>query len=258
MPNDQSAPAPSDAYSLDSVTNALQTMLFMRGRAGVRVTEVAGHLGVAPSTAHRLLATLRANGFVEQSVGSRAYRLAPLVATFSAGFVDRSRIIRIARPALAQLSRESGETANLLALDGSDIRFLDGVESTLTLRVAPRTGDVLPAHGTAGGKAILSAMNPEDVRALFAGSLPALTSETITDADLLEADLAAVRARGYATNFGESVGEVGAVGVPIVDGSGQCVAAFTVSGPLSRVSTATADALHPLLRAAADHVAAQL
>jgi DNA-binding IclR family transcriptional regulator len=247
-----------DAYAIDSVSNALRTLLYLRDVDEVRVSELATHLGVAASTAHRLLATLRANDFVEQVPGRRAYRLTSLLSTFSGGPPDRETLARIGRPALVQLCRDTDETANLLVLEGADARFIDGVESTRTLRVAPRTGDLLPAHGTAGGKAMLAMLPAEQVRALLGKRLRKMTTYTVLSRAAFEKDLAVVRSRGYATNVNESVLDVGGVGVPVMDRFDRCVAAITVSGPSSRLNEETAPSLLPYLQAAAARMAAHL
>jgi DNA-binding IclR family transcriptional regulator len=247
-----------DAYAIESVSNALRTLLYLRDVDEVRVSELATYLGVAASTAHRLLATLRANDFVEQVPGRRAYRLTSLLSTFSGGPPDRETLARIGRPALVQLCRETDETANLLVLEGADARFIDGVESTRTLRVAPRTGDLLPAHGTAGGKAMLAMLPPDQVRALLGARLRKMTIHTVLSRAALEKDLAVVRTRGYATNVNESVLDVGGVGVPVMDRFDRCVAAITVSGPSSRLNEETAPSLLPYLQAAAARMASHL
>jgi DNA-binding IclR family transcriptional regulator len=256
--NDRSGEGSGDAYAIESVSNALRTLLYLRDADEVRVSELATYLGVAASTAHRLLATLRANDFVEQVPGRRAYRLTSLLSTFSGGPPDRETLARIGRPALVQLCRETDETANLLVLEGADARFIDGVESTRTLRVAPRTGDLLPAHGTAGGKAMLAMLPADQVRALLGARLRKMTMHTVLSRAALEKDLAVVRARGYATNVNESVLDVGGVGVPVMDRFDRCVAAITVSGPSSRLNEETASSLLPYLQAAAARMASQL
>jgi DNA-binding IclR family transcriptional regulator len=256
--NDGSGEGSGDAYAIESVSNALRTLLYLRDADEVRVSELATYLGVAASTAHRLLATLRANDFVEQVPGRRAYRLTSLLSTFSGGPPDRETLARIGRPALVQLCRETDETANLLVLEGADARFIDGVESTRTLRVAPRTGDLLPAHGTAGGKAMLAMLPADQVRALLGARLRKMTMHTVLSRAALEKDLAVVRARGYATNVNESVLDVGGVGVPVMDRFDRCVAAITVSGPSSRLNEETASSLLPYLQAAAARMASQL
>ncbi len=258
MANVGSGEGSGDAYAIESVSNALRTLLYLRDVDEVRVSELATHLGVAASTAHRLLATLRANDFVEQVPGRRAYRLTSLLSTFSGGPPDRETLARIGRPALVQLCRETDETANLLVLEGADARFIDGVESTRTLRVAPRTGDLLPAHGTAGGKAMLAMLPADQVRALLGARLRKMTMHTVLSRAALEKELAVVRARGYATNVNESVLDVGGVGVPVMDRFDRCVAAITVSGPSSRLNEETAPSLLPYLQAAAARMASQL
>ena len=258
MPKTPSDEVAGEAYAIDSVSNALRTLLFLRDGEEVRVSELASHLGVAPSTAHRLLATLRANDIVEQVPGGRAYRLTSLLSTFSGGPPDRNTLTRTGHPALVQLSRETNETSNLLVLEGPDVRFIDGVESTRTLRVAPRTGDLLPAHGTAGGKAILSALPPEQVRALLGKRLRKMTTHTVLSRSTLEKELAVIRCRGYATNVNESVLDVGGVGVPVMDRLERCVASITVSGPSSRLNEETAPSLLPYLQSAAARMSSHL
>jgi DNA-binding IclR family transcriptional regulator len=258
MPNSAADDVTGDAYAIDSVSNALHTLLYLRDVDEVRVSDLAAHLGVAASTAHRLLATLRANDFVEQVPGSRAYRLTSMLSTFSGGPPDHNTLARIGHPALVQLCLEANETSNLLVLEGADVRFIDGVESTRTLRVAPRTGDLLPAHGTAGGKAMLSMLPVEQVRALLGKRLGKMTVHTVLSRAALERELEVVRRRGYATNVNESVLDVGGVGVAVTDRFDRCVAAITVSGPSSRLNEETAPALLPFLRAAAERMSSHL
>jgi DNA-binding IclR family transcriptional regulator len=143
-------------------------------------------------------------------------------------------------------------------LEGADVRFIDGVESTRTLRVAPRTGDLLPAHGTAGGKAMLAMLPTEQVRVLVGKRLRKMTTYTVLSRAAFEKELAVVRGRGYATNVNESVLDVGGVGVPVMDRFDRCVAAITVSGPSSRLNEETAPTLLPYLQAAAARMAAHL
>jgi DNA-binding IclR family transcriptional regulator len=247
-----------DVYGASSAANALRILLYMRGRESVRLVDVSDHLGVARSTAHRLLSTLRVHGFVEQEPGGRRYRLGPALISLARGIVDERALIRTARPHLEALRDAAEETSNLLILDGPDSFFLDGVEGPRTLRVAPRTGDHVPAHATAGGKALLSELPPEEVRKRYPHGVARLTPATLPDMDTLATDLAACRKRGYALNFAESVRDVHAVGVPVRDRYGVCVAAVTVSAPSTRLDHTRAADLLPLLRRTADGITARL
>ncbi|HCA86469.1 MAG TPA: IclR family transcriptional regulator, partial [Streptomyces sp.] len=173
-----------------SVAHALRTLLYLRGRDSVRLTDVSEHLGVARSTAHRLLSTLREHGFVEQEPGGRRYRLGPALQALARGVNDERSLIRIARPHLEALRDAAEETTNLLVLDGPDSFFLDGVDGPHPLRVAPRTGDHVPAYATAGGKILLADLGPDAVRSRYPDGLARLTPATLPDLAALLADLA--------------------------------------------------------------------
>jgi DNA-binding IclR family transcriptional regulator len=240
------------------VHNALRVLLLLRDRESVRVTDVSAELGVAPSTAHRLLSTLRAEGFADQEAGSRRYRLGLTLLTMAREAVTDRTLPRLARPHLEWLCTEVNETVNLLVLDGTEAVFVDGVEGRHPLRVAPRTGDRIPAFTAAGGKILLAELPERTVRARYPHGLPAITDATITDFEALFVDLRQSRARGYALNLSESVRDLNAVGVAVSDGRGSQLAALTVSAPASRLSETQARDLVPLLRKAATAVTTAL
>jgi DNA-binding IclR family transcriptional regulator len=104
------------------------------------------------------------------------------------------------------------------------------------IRAANRTGTSLPAHATAGGKALLAQLSPERLKSLMSGTrLAALTPKSITSMKALTDELDRIRGRGYAVNDGESEVGLRAVAVP-VSGAHSLEAAITVSGPDSRMS----------------------
>ncbi|GHH73045.1 IclR family transcriptional regulator [Streptomyces sulfonofaciens] len=253
-------------YGAASVANALRTLAYLGSRDSARVTDVSDLLGVARSTAHRLLHTLRLHGFVEQVPGGRQYRLGPVLLALAEGRAaveSRSRIgiaelVRVARPFLERLRDEAAETSNLLQLDGPDVLFLDGVDGPHPLRVAPRTGDRVPAYATAGGKAQLAQLPVEAVHLLYPAGLDRLTPATLTDLAELDAELAVARERGYALNIDESVTDVHGFGAPVSDRHGVCVAAVTVAAPSTRGGAGRAAELAPLLRRAAQDITARL
>ncbi|SCK18899.1 transcriptional regulator, IclR family [Streptomyces sp. WMMB 714] len=256
MPNDSNGS--DDAYAASSVGNALRTLVFLRSRQDARLTDISDHLGVARSTAHRLLTTLRGHGFVEQEPAGRRYRLGPVLLGLARGPVDEPALLRVARPHLVRLRDTAAETSNLLVLDGPDSRFADGVEGPHPLRVGTRTGDRVPAYATAGGKALLAELPPEAARTRYRRGLRRLTPATLPDVNALLDDLIATRARGYALNIDESVSGVHGVGVPVHDRYGTCVAAVTVSAPSTRMDVARAAELAPLLRQTAERFGAEL
>lgn len=223
--------------SLTSVGHAIRILVLLGDRQALRVSEVAETLGVARSTAHRLLSTLCAHGFVAQ-VGSRgAYRAGPQLVEVGLAALRGVEVRRVARPHLEALSAELRETTSLIVVQGDKSWFLDSVESMEPLRVASRTGQSLPAHCTSGGKVLLAELSRESLRRIYPHErLPTVTPRTIARRSELEAELEAVRRQGYATNFeGGQIGLSG-VGVLIRDPEGRPLAAVAVSAPSARLT----------------------
>ena len=225
------------AYPIESVDNALRLLRLLRDQTQVRVSDASRSIGVARSTAHRLLAMLQHHGFVRQDAESRAYVAGPALFDFALAMLRDRDIRSHARPVLEALSRETGETVHLIALQARDVLFLDCVESTKAVRVGNRTGLVLPAHCTSAGKVLLAALPAEQWRQLYPDErLPGLTRRSIRTRTRLIRELAAVRRRGYATNVGETEDEIGSIGVLVRDRQRSPRAALSVAVPLSRLN----------------------
>jgi len=105
--------------------------------------------------------------------------------------------------------------------------------------VAPvfqRSADILRPGERRAGKAILAFLPPGEVEALLAQPLAALTPHTIVDPDELRAQLAVIRARGWAQTFHEATLDVGAVAAPILDPAGRPLAAIALALPMHRLT----------------------
>jgi len=223
--------------SLASVGHAVRTLLLLRERQTIRVSEVADALGVARSTAHRVLSTLSAHEFVVQTRSRGAYRAGPRLIEVGLAALRGVDVRRVANPHLEALSAELRETVSLIVVQGDQCWFLDSVESMEPLRVTSRTGHALPAHCTSGGKVLLAELSPESLRRIFPDErLPTATIHSVATRSALEVELEVVRRLGYATNF--EGGEIGlsGVGVLIRDPEGRPLAAVAVSAPTSRLT----------------------
>ena len=247
-------------YPITSVNNALRLLALFREREKVRLSDAREHLGVAHSTAHRLLAMLAYHGFVQQDKDSRVYLAGPALVEIGLAAVRHMDIRRHARPVLEELAGRYGETAHLSVLEAGKVRYLDAVESSRALRVAARTGTVLAANCTASGKAMLAALPAPELAALLpdgpgAPALPALTGHSITSRGQLENELAVVRERGFALNHEESEDGVASVAVAVLDGRRAPVAALSVSAPVSRLADDLAGEIAGRLRLEAQRLA---
>jgi DNA-binding IclR family transcriptional regulator len=263
MPNSRPGSAdaaPAEPGGLTSVDNALWLLQLIGERQALRVAEAADLLGVARSTAHRLLQALRRRDFVMQDRPNGAYRPGPALNAIGVAAISRIDIRRIARPVLEELQEQTGETASLAVLEGTSVRFVDCVESMRSVRVGNRTGVVRPAHASAVGKAILAELAPRELERRYPDAqLAAGTPAALTDRAALMAELAAIREQGYALNWEESAEGVSAVAVALRDTAGVPVAALGIAAPSSRMgSVETVRAFAPAVLAGAGRVQERL
>lgn len=242
-------------YPISSVDNALRILLHLRLEPDLRVADVARLLGVANSTAHRLLATLAHRGLVEQDPIARSYRPGPALVELGSSARPAAALRRWLHPALIVASRELGETVHLGVRRGRFVHYLDAVESERTVRVVARTGRALPAHCTSIGKMLLAHLADEELDLLYGGmTLDAETERSITDLDALREDLEICRSRGFAVNEGESEDDVSSVAVAVHDAVGLSVASIGCAAPSNRLGVADAPRVAELLRLALGRV----
>ena len=229
-----------DTAVLASVSNALQLLSLLSVEPTIRVVDVSRHLGVAPSTSHRLLTCLKDEGFMQQVRGSKKYTVGPELLRLARHFSSQNSLERSARPHLEALCREVNEAVNLQILIRDEVLCLDAVvEERHSLHVKQIAGRRAPAHASAAGKVLLAALPGDERAAILAEhGLPAVTGRTITDEAAFEAELERVCSQGYATNMGEREDGVHAVAVPVMDLDDNPIAALAVAAPSTRLPAA--------------------
>jgi DNA-binding IclR family transcriptional regulator len=224
---------PTPQYPLESVDNALQILMLLVTRTELRLTDVSVHLGVASSTAHRLLAMLQYRGLIRQDPRTKAYQAGPSLDLLAFTVLKQLDVRDRARPVLAKLNADLQETVHLGRLEGAEVDFVASIESPQALRVSNRLGVVMPAHCTSTGKVLLAALTPEEFERLYPGpDLVQMTRHSITSTAALKTELAAVRRRGHATSNEEGEEGVVSIAVPIRNGT----FALNVSVPVSRMT----------------------
>lgn len=221
-----------DGPVIASVDRALHLLLHLRS-GPLTVKAAADQLGVAPSTAYRLLSTLTARGFAVQD-GDRRYRAGPELVLQAPDQMSIDDLRRRAHPALRRLHADVDDTVQLMVLSGSSIQFIDGIESGAILRVAPRVGAFMPAYCSAGGKAILAALAWSEVERRHPAGLTPWESAKLTTMEELADELARTRSARYGMNRDETEAGVTGVGVSITGPAGGPVAALTVAIPSAR------------------------
>ncbi|MER6814585.1 IclR family transcriptional regulator [Spirillospora sp. NPDC000708] len=242
------APPP---YAVASVDNALRIATMLQLEGPLTVTEVARRIGVANSTAHRLLAMLVYRDFAVRD-SDRTYRVGPVLELAAHSQSAAARLRAAALPHLHRLVEHLDESANLTVRTGDTVRFIASVESRQALRVGSREGMVFPAHRTTAGLLLLAELPPDRLEALYAADRYTERPGDRPDLDALRADLARVRRNGFALNQGRSERGVVAVGVPVHDPQGEVVAGLSVSMPSARYEKERLPALAGTLRTVAD------
>lgn len=239
------------AYGIESVDHALRLAVLLQQEGPLRLTDAAQRLGVARSTAHRLLAMLVYRDFAEQDE-QRRYAAGPVIRRPGAP-EPVADLRRVALPHLEALAERSGETVSLQVLLGDQARFVATVEGKHVLRVGDREGRLVPAHLASGGKAILALRSAEDVGAVFGSP-----DSPEIDLDALNRELRRVRRRGYAINDQKTETGVTAIGVAVVGPQETPVAAVCLAAPTARFTPQALATWGPMVTAAARRVEAEL
>jgi IclR family acetate operon transcriptional repressor len=236
-------------YSIEAVDNALQLLQLLRDGGALRLKDAAGELGVAPSTAHRLLAMLVYRGFAVQDE-TRRYVPGPAMGVGPAG-LSWTRLLRsIAQPHMELLSAQLNETVNLMVRVGTKVRFLATVEGNNVLRVGDRQGTVMPANKTSGGKAMLAELDPSMIEQLFRSHNAEIGGDSVPDHEYpaLLRELESTRGNGFAANFEGTEEGVSALGMALHNRHGQVVGALSVATPATRFRRVFDAGLVPALR----------
>lgn len=245
-------PEPS-VQSVDRAFLVLERLADSGGAAGI--SDLAAVTGLPLPTIHRLVRSLVATGYLRQ-LPSRRYALGPGLIRLGA---SAGRLLGDwAVPHLKHLVDQIGETANMAVLDGDAVVYVAQVPSPHSMRMFTEVGRRVLPHCTGVGKALLSTLPDEQVRAILARTgMPAQTDRTVTAPDRLVAELAVIRRRGYAIDDGEQEAGVRCVAAAVpsqLPGS----AALSVSGPSSRVTADRVGQIAPLLLRGADSLVADL
>jgi IclR family acetate operon transcriptional repressor len=227
---------------------------------GRRLSELSRDLGLSKSTLSGLLATLERYGLVERdSADSRVFHLGLGLLDLGGAVLRRLDLRELARPSLRRLSEASGETAILHIRDGEEAVIADQSEPPRQLKVVAPLGQRLPPFAGSVAKAILATLPEREAAALVRSRpLPTFTSRSITTPDRYLAELARVRADGYALEDDEYLAGVHAVSAAILDADGRAVATLSVAAVRARFTSERIRGLGPVVAEAARDVSRRL
>jgi IclR family transcriptional regulator, acetate operon repressor len=238
--------------SIERAFDLLELLADAGGTLGL--SELAAASGLPLPTIHRLMRTLVNRGYVRQepsrrySLGTRLIRLGDTSSRMLGAWLQ---------PYLVELVARTDETANLAMLDGDEVVYVAQAPSPHQMRMFTEPGRRVRPHCTAVGKALLSQLPADQVRAILARTgMPAVTSTTITDPDVLLAHLDVIRKQGYAIDEGEQELGVRCFAVAVPDAPSRL--AISTSGPQPRMTDEAAARIVPALKQVAGAISASI
>jgi DNA-binding IclR family transcriptional regulator len=232
-------PAASAAAKVPAAANTLRVLSYLAAQRGpVAASTLAGALRLPRSTVYHLLAVLLEHGFVVHLPEERRYGLGVAAFELSSGFSRQQPLTRLGRPLVAHLVDSLGESAHLAVLHGRDVLYLVEERAPRRPSLVTDVGVRLPAQLTASGRAMLAALPPAQLRALFPDSAAFVSR---TDAgprrySELRAILQRVRQDGFAAEDGEITRGLASVAVAVLDHTGWPAAGIAVTFPRENVT----------------------
>jgi DNA-binding IclR family transcriptional regulator len=222
------------------------------------LTEIAARVGLSVPTTFRLLRTLQAQRLATSDQSGR-YTLGARVLEFGHAYLRQLDIIAVARPFLVAARNQVNETVGLAVRSGDAWVPITSVQAMHPIRRVMQPGEPTPLYASGIGKLLLSGEPEAEIEAYIARArLEPFSATTVTDPDVLRAQIRAVRERGYAVSLNErGAGGVG-ISAPIFDHEGAIVAAMTIGAPVSRYTPEVGEACIAAAQEAARGISAAL
>jgi IclR family acetate operon transcriptional repressor len=244
----------------DIVSRILAALEYIaEAKEPVTAADLSTALDIPRATAYRIFSRLEQEQVVSPELGGRGFGPGKRLSDFAVSVLTSSTRHGARHRILQRLVDEVGETCNLTTLSGSDVVYIDRVETHWPLRMHLSPGSRVPIHCTATGKLLLSLLPKREMDAVIkAAPLRRYSERTITDPEKLAAELARIRAEGVGVDNEEFVTGMVAVSVPVLDKHGHAVAALAVHAPIVRLSLKAAYRHVPTLRKAAAALSALL
>ena len=232
--------------SVDRAFAILET--FERERRPLSMKELADSCRIPPSTCHSLVHTLLKRAYLYQTGQRKDLYPTRRIHDMGATILAHDPVLQRLEPAMEALRAATRETVILGKRQKDAIVYLEVLESPQVIRYSARPGDTKPLHSTSIGKALLSALKPQDLRTLLAGQQrPKVTGSTITDVDGLVDDIEQGRRVGCFTTRGENVPDVTALALPVAVNNE--LFGLAVAGPSHRMIANEAEIRAALLAA---------
>ncbi|WP_380056813.1 IclR family transcriptional regulator [Falsihalocynthiibacter sp. SS001] len=221
----------------------------------VRFSELLSASPYPKATLYRLIQTLTSQRMLSFDTEAQTYALGVRLLGLAHAAWAQSSLAPLARPYIETLSREVGETVHLAQLDHAQVLYVDKRNAREPIQMYSMAGKVGPAYCTGVGKAMMAFLPKADLDALLPQqSYHRFTPKTLCDDASLRADLAKIRARGYAFDDEEHEPSIICVAVPILSHNGRVLGGLSVTSSTARSSLAELEQLVPRIRETAEKI----
>jgi IclR family KDG regulon transcriptional repressor len=219
---------PGSGSGVRSLIKSLSILDALGDENFLTAAKVAARVGLNRTTTYRILQTLVARGYV-RAVPGNGYAIGPKVLPIAAQQLDNNRVRLAALPQLSVLAKRIGERVNLGVLFDNALLYIAGIEKPSLPNIYSRFGHRAPLHCCSLGKVIIAFSGPEVLEQLLSGPLLRYTANTITDPEMLRADILETRHRGHAIDRAEHLPGTFCAAAPILDAHHRPVAAIGIS-----------------------------
>lgn len=226
-----------DRYNIRVLDRAVSILSVLSDGKPRTLMELSEAVELNSSTTFRLLSSLASHSYVERDDQTGKYTLGLACLELARAYQMNHVLRRTALPELEALRDETGETIHLAVLDRMDVVYLEKLHGLHAIGLmSSQVGARLLAYCTGLGKVLLAYIDPERIRAHHEQvGFIRFTDTTITEVEMLLAELAAIRQQGYALDRGEHEPDVRCIAAPIHDAQGKVIAALSIAGPASRM-----------------------
>jgi DNA-binding IclR family transcriptional regulator len=223
-------------YLINSIQRAFDILeLFSHGEKELGISDIARRLNLHKSMVYRIVTTLENRGALEKSSASGKYR--PGIKLYILGLVvhDDNQLVTVSQPSLERLTELTGETSNLVVMDGSMSVYIAQRECDRMIRMFTKPGVKVYPHCSGAGKILLSEMDQKELQSIIkANGFICYTKNTILSEKELMKELNEIRQRGYAIDKEEREEGVMCIAAPVRNRNGTVVASISISGPINR------------------------
>ncbi len=219
-----------DRNSIQSLSRGLNILeLVAKSSQPVTLTEIANQIRLTKTTSQRFLNTLCSLGYLHRG-DNKSYGLSARILSLAHSFLNTSSLVRVAKPCLDELSGELGKTVNLAVLEDLHTLLLYRKEVRKFMKYDLGPGSMLPCYAGSLGKALLAGLSETEFhKRIDRIEFYPITPKTVSSRKKLREEIMETKKRGYSICDRELSLDMYSLGVPVLDKSGEVVAAINVS-----------------------------